>query len=122
MSGLVAQVRERFEGLWIKFQQHRTQPRLRLMQSPDRFLMLPSERFQRTGLLAQPGQLPVNMPVRSKDASEHERVAGIRLTAGLRVSFTVAGARSWVDRVHRDARGLQTYDDEVLVRLDRYWH
>ncbi|MDT5366735.1 MAG: hypothetical protein QOC62_1166 [Mycobacterium sp.] len=71
------------------------------------------------GLLAHGRQRTVQVPVSTQDVRKYRGVVGIRLATGLAVSFPVAGHRTRVDRIHREASIYQRDDEQALVGLDR---
>ena len=56
--------------------------------------------------------------VGAQNVCQHRRVPGVGLGAGLAVSFSIAGNRARVDRVHREPGLGQRHNQEVLVGFD----
>ena len=118
-GSLVLEVRRRLQGLGIELQQHRTESAYRLVQRPDRLLVLPGQGFHRPAFVADRRERSVLVAVVAQDVGQGEGVAGVGLPARPAVPLAVARDSPRVDRVDRQACGLQGHHDQVLVGLDR---
>jgi hypothetical protein len=119
-SGMVLQIRKSLQRLRIEFKQHRPQSADSLMQRPDRLLVLTREHFDCAGLARVGRQPTMQMTIVAQDMRKHRGIIGIRLPAGLSVTFPIARDRTRIDRIHHKPGLDQRDDDQVLVRLDRY--
>ena len=79
------------QRLGIELQQHRTQLARRLMQRPDRLLVLAHQCFHRSPAITDHRQLSALVTVRAKYVGEERSTAGIGLLARLAVAFSVSG-------------------------------
>ncbi len=119
-SGMVLQIRKSLQRLRIEFKQHRPQSADSLMQRPDRLLVLTREHFDCAGLARVGRQPTMQMTIVAQDMRKHRGITGIRLPAGLSVTFPIARDRARIDRIHHKPGLDQRDDDQVRVRLDRY--